>query len=604
MWAELHEEVDRLPASYRDAVVLCYLEGLTNEEAAGRLRWPVGTVKVRLSRARERLRKRLTRRGLAPAVGLLGAAPSSDAAAVSPVLVNLTVRAAMGRGANGVVAATILSLSQEALRTMMLTKLKLGALGMLSVAAVAVGAGGILGQDAKDGPKAAAPAGGKAVADAAPAVDEIADLRRRLLAGSRERYDAQKKEYADEQLTTQQFLDVLEQLATAEQLAAATKADRHDALKAHIGRLSSLLHDKQAKFDKFPGVDYDDIAVIRFRLDAARLRLAEELAAAHGTPADQHRPALSPDQMEGFIVNQAHGTPADQHRPAPRRDAGAEAKSKLPARLRDAYVVEPPDLLIVEVLEALPGRPISGERLVRPDGKISLGFYGDVYVAGLTLPEVKEKVVRQLTKFIDGETLGLKEIADDNGTPDDPDDDKYVPVEPKDSNRVFVDVSAYNSKVYYVQGAVATPGRFPITGNDTVLDAIQYAGGLLPSAAFDKVRLLRPSPPGTRDRDEVMPVNYEEITTGTDRSTNYEIMPGDRLAVPYQKAKSPEPPDRGETDRPAGRSETGAVEQRLDSLEKKLDRLINLLDGKNRERGTGTDFERKPGSPPDRSRKK
>src|SRR6478752_3366129 len=57
------------------------------------------------------------------------------------------------------------------------------------------------------------------------------------------------------------------------------------------------------------------------------------------------------------------------------------------------YVVEPPDLLIVEVLEALPGRPISGERLVRPDGKISLGFYGDVYVAGLTLPEVKEKIV-------------------------------------------------------------------------------------------------------------------------------------------------------------------------------------------------------------------
>ena len=46
------------------------------------------------------------------------------------------------------------------------------------------------------------------------------------------------------------------------------------------------------------------------------------------------------------------------------------------------YVLEPPDLVLVEVLEALPGRPISGERLVRPDGKISLGFYGEVYVAG------------------------------------------------------------------------------------------------------------------------------------------------------------------------------------------------------------------------------
>ena len=47
-------------------------------------------------------------------------------------------------------------------------------------------------------------------------------------------------------------------------------------------------------------------------------------------------------------------------------------------------VVEPPDLVVVEVLEALPGRPISGERLVRPDGTISLGFYGEVPVRGLT----------------------------------------------------------------------------------------------------------------------------------------------------------------------------------------------------------------------------
>ena len=49
-------------------------------------------------------------------------------------------------------------------------------------------------------------------------------------------------------------------------------------------------------------------------------------------------------------------------------------------------VVEPPDVLLIEVLEALPGRPITGERLVRPDGTISLGFYGDVHVRGLTLP--------------------------------------------------------------------------------------------------------------------------------------------------------------------------------------------------------------------------
>ena len=82
------------------------------------------------------------------------------------------------------------------------------------------------------------------------------------------------------------------------------------------------------------------------------------------------------------------------------------------------YVLEPPDLLIVEVLEALPGRPISGERLVRPDGKISLGFYGDVYVAGLTMPEVKEKIVLHLRKYLTDEALGLVDDRRETGEPE------------------------------------------------------------------------------------------------------------------------------------------------------------------------------------------
>ena len=57
---------------------------------------------------------------------------------------------------------------------------------------------------------------------------------------------------------------------------------------------------------------------------------------------------------------------------------------------------EPPDLITVEVLETLPGRPISGERLVRPDGTITLGFYGDIHVRGLTLPQIKTKLVVHL----------------------------------------------------------------------------------------------------------------------------------------------------------------------------------------------------------------
>ena len=68
----LHEEIDRLPERYRAPVVLCDLEGRTHEQAARHLGWPVGTVKSRLSRGRERLRERLVRRGLGSDAGLIG----------------------------------------------------------------------------------------------------------------------------------------------------------------------------------------------------------------------------------------------------------------------------------------------------------------------------------------------------------------------------------------------------------------------------------------------------------------------------------------------------------------------------------------------------
>lgn len=202
------------------------------------------------------------------------------------------------------------------------------------------------------------------------------------------------------------------------------------------------------------------------------------------------------------------------------------AKANLPREFTKVsmpdYVVEPPDLLIVEVLESLPGRPITGERLVRPDGKISLGFYGEVYVAGLTTDEIKEKIVLHLRKFISDEVLGLTEV--------DPETLKTKDVPPRDSNRVFVDVTAYNSKFYYVQGDVAAPGKMPITGNETVLDAINYAGGLIPTAAPQNIRLVRPAPPGACC-EQVLPVNLAAIVSAGDPTTNYQLMPGDRIVV-------------------------------------------------------------------------
>ena len=97
----IREELDRIPDSYRQALTLCYLEGLTHQEAASRLGWPVGTVKARLVRGRRLLRERLDRRGAGLGAGLLlWLLNPSRAPAVPEPLLESTVRV-MTLGARG-----------------------------------------------------------------------------------------------------------------------------------------------------------------------------------------------------------------------------------------------------------------------------------------------------------------------------------------------------------------------------------------------------------------------------------------------------------------------------------------------------------------------
>ena len=122
---EVQEEVDRLPEKYRVPIVLCYIEGLTHEEAAGQLHLPVGTVKVRLSRARARLRGRLTRRGLAPVlatVALAGRAFGAVPTLVADSTIKAAVRIAAGRAVG--VSDPVTALVEGVLKAMFLTKLK------------------------------------------------------------------------------------------------------------------------------------------------------------------------------------------------------------------------------------------------------------------------------------------------------------------------------------------------------------------------------------------------------------------------------------------------------------------------------------------------
>ncbi len=142
----LHDEIGRLPVALRLPVVLCYFDGLTIEEAAGRLRWPHGTVRNRLARARDRLRESLTRRGMVlPATALAAAlSPRPASASVSSHLCDMTTSAAIQFAAKpaaaGTASAAAMALAREVLRSMLIHKLKLIALTLLLLGAIAGGA--------------------------------------------------------------------------------------------------------------------------------------------------------------------------------------------------------------------------------------------------------------------------------------------------------------------------------------------------------------------------------------------------------------------------------------------------------------------------------
>ncbi len=450
----VQEEVRRLPEKYRAVVLLCYWQDLTHEQAAAQLGIPLGTVRSRIARARDLLRRRLVRRGITPSG--CESAPALDAVltfspmAIPNDLLSSTIKAgahvAAGRALTDVASASVAALVQGVLRSLIMMKFKTIAICLMFIGTGVVGA-----------------------------------------------------------------------ILAAPQDGPARPVQRGRADNRPLG--------------------------------------------------GKVQPAMKP--------------------------------------MKD-YSVEPPDLLIVEVLEALPGRPIAGERLVRPDGKISLGFYGEVYVAGLTIPEVKEKIVLHMCKYLSDETLGLVEI-DGSGV-------ESKRISPKDTDRVSVDVMLYNSKNYYVQGEVADPGRLPVTGNDTILDALNYAGGLTPQADHAHVVLYR-SVPGKELQS--LPVNIDEITIGNDPTTNYQLQPGDRLVIPTLRRDEPVRPEseverraphlrlrRGEaryfdrnprqldgspaqsvpapSDSGPDRDALNRVERRLGQVERKLDMILKALESGDR----------------------
>lgn len=145
---------------------------------------------------------------------------------------------------------------------------------------------------------------------------------------------------------------------------------------------------------------------------------------------------------------------------------------------------------------------ISGEHMVGPDGTITLGKYGSVYVVGMTLDDVRLQIANHLAP-------------------------NFV------SPEVSVSVYAYNSKNYYVvtQGGGLGDNlvRLPYTGNETVMDAISQINGLS-HVSSTKIWVARPGT-DAYGRNQILPVDWIGITQRGEVATNYQMLPGDRLYI-------------------------------------------------------------------------
>jgi polysaccharide export outer membrane protein len=171
------------------------------------------------------------------------------------------------------------------------------------------------------------------------------------------------------------------------------------------------------------------------------------------------------------------------------------------------HAVEPPDELELTVKPPAPDLTVNNVT-VQPDGTIDLGLPGSVYVAGLTLDQVKLKISQALMQYAGASA---------------------PPAPYRVSARL---TNSQISKSYYVIGTVTNQGRFPITGNETVLDAIMTAG-LRTNSLPEKAYLVRPHPAG--GPDQVLRIDWFGIKDRGDTLTNYQVLPGDRIIVPGGK---------------------------------------------------------------------
>lgn len=268
---------------------------------------------------------------------------------------------------------------------------------------------------------------------------------------------------------------------------------------------------------------------------------------------------------------------------------GGSQEAPIPRELRmttlPSYVIEPPDILLINTIRIVPkppyrvqpmdalfiqvtgtleGNPIRGMYFVDPDGTANLGLgYGTVRVVGKTISEAKAAVQEHLSKILKkpevqvslGQSRAMQQIQGDHLVRMDGTigmgvygsvyvagmtiDDARRAIEKHlgeflQEPQISLDIYSYNSKWYYLiqdrAGYGQTVLRLPITGHDTVLDAISMMMGTMYMSSNKHMWLARPNGQDPNAM-QIFPINWPALVQGGSPATNYQLLPGDRLYV-------------------------------------------------------------------------
>jgi polysaccharide export outer membrane protein len=215
----------------------------------------------------------------------------------------------------------------------------------------------------------------------------------------------------------------------------------------------------------------------------------------------------------------ANGHPPFPPEPPPDRVPPGHAPFETKQVSLPPYRVGPPDILLIESTEGLEKvQPVRGPHLVRPDGTVGLGIYGSVYVNGMTVDQVREAVSRAIFTRVAADKVKFEDIY----------------------KNTSVDVIAYNSQVYYVITDGAGLGQqvvsVAVTGRETVLDAVSKIYGLSPVSSKHHIWIARRASDGVHYHQR-LDVDWIGITERGETTTNYQIMPGDRVFVQSDRVR-------------------------------------------------------------------